>query len=238
MMIGALLAFGVAIVLGQEGRADSSLLPIDSNGRLAENVLLVLDTATERWTNLAPIGRRKILVSAKDDLLKEGDVAACLWKGYPPEYSKDSMNTATEEDDPAEFKEDLCDHLEMGFISYFTDETLTITWINPVTGQLTDAVQNLDAGEKNTAWIHTVPTHKFMVKGKNYERIFEAQVPSIFTVGTKPDYTTLGKTITEANKIGRVRMELSRVRNIKRVFTDVGFKKIKVPRDVWAEVST
>ena len=172
------------------------------------------------------------------DILAKDIVAACIWKGYPVDYLKDSINIAKEQDDVHEFITQKCNQLEMGFISYFDDEVLTITWIHPTTRNLTNHVNYLKPGEKNTEWIFTIPSHEFLVRGKNFEQKFTAEVPSIFTVGKRPDYTTLGRTITEASKIGRIRQELSRVRLIKRVFTDVGFKKIKVPRNVWAEIQT
>ena len=165
-------------------------------------------------------------------------MASCIWKGFPVESLKHSIYNAKEKDRLEKFFRDQCDVLEMGFISYFKDEVLDIAWIDPQTGEPTDRILPLKAGEKNTAWLTTVPTHEFLVRGKNFEKVYRAEVPSIFTVGPMPDYTSLGRTISEANKVGRVRAELSRVRQIKRVFTDVGFKKIKTPPAVWAEIQT
>jgi hypothetical protein len=220
----------------------TSLLPVDENKRLSENILLIRSTASSKWKKAQAIGRRTIISSSTqdDDLYfpQRDYVANCLWKGFPIDYVKDSINLGKEKESVKQFFDDKCNHLEMGFISYFDDEILNITWIDPETNELTENVQTLKAWERNTEWIHTVPSHEFQVKGKKFEKIFKAEVPSIFTIGQKPDYTTLGRTITEANKLGRIRQELSRVRLIKRVFTDVGFKKIKVPRDVWAEIST
>ena len=235
----SIVTFVIACILFQGiAEAANSKLPIDENRRLKENVLLVRDTASKKWQTFTATGRTKIIVTDSDDVLASPSiVASCLWKGYPVDYVKDSINTATEKDSPAKFGETKCDHLELGFISYFEDEVLSVTWIQ-ADGELSDNVQKLKAGEKNTLWIHTVPSHKFLVKGKTFEQEYTAHVPSIHIVGTKPDYTTLGRTITEANKVGRVRQELFRVQKIKRVFTDVGFKKTLVPRDVWAEIST
>jgi hypothetical protein len=218
----------------------SAKIPVDKNNRLSENVYVVLGTAPKKWLKAEPVGRRTIQVSAEDDVFADAEtVAACFWKGYPADYIKDTLNAAKATDSLIEFVRERCDHLEIGFVSYFEGEVLKITWIHPETNQPMDShVQELQAGERNTAWVHTMPGHKFMVKGKSFEQTYEAIVPSIHIVGSKPDYTTLGRTITEENKIARIRGELARVRKIKRIFTDVGFKKIKVPRNVWSEIST
>jgi len=222
------------------GEVIAFTFPLDENGRLAESLYIVRRTAPAKWKNAAPEGRNKVLVDeeeAKELFASEDVVAVCLWKGFPVEYVKDSMNAAKVKDNAKDFINEKCNLVEMGFISYFEDEVLTITWITPE-GQLSNTVQFLHPGEKKTEWVYTRPMHKFQVKGKKFERNYTAIVPSIFTVGEKPDYTTLGRTITEAHKVGRIRQELSRVRIIKRVFTDVGFKKVKTPRNVWSEVLT
>jgi len=235
-MAQVLLLLGLILVLAAFGTLAE--IPVDANGRLSENLYIVRKSAPAEWTRMNPIGRTKIITDDVSLFKDDKAVAVCLWKGYPVDYIKDTVRVARAGDDIVNFIQKECDHLELGFISYFQDEVLTITWLDPRTGELTESVTELEAGERNTAWIHTVPSHSFRVQGRNFDQVFVATVPSIFTVGVKPDYTTLGRTITEQNKIGRIMSELGRVRIIKRVFTDVGFKKIQVPRDVWAEIQT
>lgn len=232
-----MLRFCFCSVLGLAAAAAVAEIPVDSNNRVAENLLLVRASAPAEWTQLRAIGRRTIL--SDDPLLFESPhvVAACVWKGFPVQYLNESTQTAALGDDLEDFVLTKCNPLEIGFISYFEGETLTITYVDS-NGKLAPRSTNLKAGEKNTAWVQSTPTHRFLVKGSTFEQVYEAVVPSIFMVGTPPDYTKLGATITEQQQLARVKQELGRVSKIKRVFTDVGFKKVPVPVKAWAEIST
>ena len=225
-------------------------LNVDKEGNLVESVVLVKSTAHSTWSRRRVsehMDTKEVPAALFELHVADGNAdmeAACVWKGLPLFTLKDVVRSSgryatSQVSKPQHWTRDTCMQAEIGFISYFENEILKVAWVDPSTGKPSpDHEQDLRNGEKSTLWIQSYIGHEFLVTGKSFSKKFLVDVPRIHTVGPKPDYASLGYTIPEGSKEGRVRMELERVLKVERVFTDVGFKKIKCPRDLWGEVRT
>jgi hypothetical protein len=72
----------LSFVLGQQ-------LPVDKDGRISANLLLIRATAPKAWQKLVGIGRTTVLVTDSSYFASDKIVAACIWKGFPVEYIAD-----------------------------------------------------------------------------------------------------------------------------------------------------
>ena len=239
-----------------ESLATAKLLGVktDDKGNLAESYILVSKAAADKvwrgkentkykyWKQIdvdEEVFRAEV-ANGLDDA-----VAACVLRGLPVFTLKDVVRSSErwasrDVEDRHDWITSVCLPAEIGFISYFYDHTVNVTWVRPDSGKPDPAyTHRLSAGEKNTLWINSYIGHEWLVEdGKGLRKVYKVKFPSIHILGPKPDYAALKRTIPEGSKLSRVRNELERVTQVERVFTDVGFKKIKCPRALWGEVST
>ena len=228
-------------------------LPADAEGNLLHNTLLLSDASdAAQWPRAQEHKWYEVRTARSDAFLThvaDGNrdvVAACLWRGVPLFTLRDVVRSsgrfataATALPNPSAWFRETCQKTEIGFISYFEGETLTATWIHPDTKQPAKGYDHqLRAGEKNTLWITSYVGHQFLMKGKSFSKTYDVKFPSIHIVGPKPDYASEGHSVPGRSREHRMKSELERVNKITRVFTDVGFKKIKCPNDLWGEVKT
>jgi len=208
-----------------------ALLPYNKDGRLSENVVLLKAPAPLEWLEMPGIFLKPTVIEIpaqvfeRDAALSDASVrAVCVWQGTPKGYVGDAAaKTNGKVKNFVSWVNKECQYAEIGFISYI-DEVLTIDWVDPATDMPSlPHRQTLEMGEKRTRWIGSYVGHTFEVRGSTYKQRFTVNYPNLNIVGQKPDYTTLGRTIDERDKVARVKNELVRTVRVTRVFTDVGF---------------
>jgi len=170
-----------------------------------------------------------------------------LRKGTPVEYAYDFFE-AYEANDPIDVEELLRwfvmqTRAEIGWVN-FSPDTLNILWVNEEGGLVANG--QVHFGEPKTEWRYSYIGHKFVIESKTLKEGDEGYV--------RKEYIVLGDSINvigtqESQKGGRQDMsqqefdnianyENKRADRIQRVFTDVGFKKIPVPRKLMGSILT
>jgi hypothetical protein len=127
---------------------------------------------------------------------------------------------------------------EVGFVSHSHRPNLNIYWINPTDGTHV-SVGALVYGERNTVWQVSHLGHHFILVDDESEEVLEKytiKFHSFFVYGE-------GGSATRKMDVTRriedtLRNEYYRSRNVKRTFTEVGFARDKLPRDLFSSMQS
>jgi len=231
--------------------------PLDSR-MLRHNLILALDPSTfitkseeAFWENALnrleeanPLF--KVRTSADTDSFRsaygEETKVVCLKRGTPIEYVFDYFKPCSSSKLAGVdrwFKQ--CSATSIGWINYSPD-ILNIYWksegINYPNGEI-------HIGEPKTVWKKASIGHTFILESKNLNasnpgyvhQEFVALGDSINIIGTQNERRKR-RDLSQEEGIHLDRRERNRAQRIKRVFTNVGFKRIQVPRKLMGSIRT
>lgn len=131
---------------------------------------------------------------------------------------------------------DDCQRVELGFISYAPHDA-TIYW-RSFDGEMIN-VGDLRRGERNTIWQNTFIGHTFEVIDKVTRAslgVFTAEHTGFFVIGENKSGINRALNFTEEIKDTFVH-EWKRANDVKRTFTELGFKRSRLPADIFTSMS-
>lgn len=143
--------------------------------------------------------------------------------------------------DPAEFKmardflRERCEKVEFGFLSYH-DRPVDLYWIRPADGERI-LNRKLEYGERKTQFISTFLGHRFVAEDEETKEVLldmTVEYTGIIGIG---DYKTMIQERHVEDEVRRTHMsEWNRHNRVKRTFSELGFKKGRLPNDLWASI--
>jgi hypothetical protein len=230
---------------------DLSELQFDQNRRLRNNVLLHSDNDScklkveSAWKlgNGYTETRQVEGMSAELAHVFAGEevpcVAVCLQRGteesllpYPmPQYmyaSDTGLNKVIE----------LCKSAEIGVISYDDRPTLSLYWMNKKTGEAVE-LDRLQKGERQMKWHSSFLGHEFEVRDTRDNSLvknFTVEFDGVIVVGN-PGPGTLQNPVPDHNIQNAMKNEWARCNRVKRTFTELGFARGRLPKDIWGSIS-
>lgn len=124
----------------------------------------------------------------------------------------------------------------------FSDIKLDVKWVDPMTKNLV-TLNSLEPREKLNKSHRTFIGHQFVLTNS----VTQEEVKSFtvtgngcvtYGIGQSVSNIYLGDNQTIENKIEDIfKTELDRSKSIKRTFSELGFKKEKLPKDIWGSMS-
>lgn len=164
-------------------------------------------------------------------------LAVRLVKGMAKSLIKSPLtgDISNDEEDTSEWISRMLG-VEMGWISYWPNDC-TLFWINHRGEKAQITV--LQPGEKNTFWTHSFMSHEFEIYDNGTGELvsrYIAEYDSFHVVG---NHVLSPMEYDDPQK--QIEKELKSVyfepKAIKRTFSELGFKKGKLPPDVWSSIS-
>jgi hypothetical protein len=245
LLLSALVPFSSGAIL------DLNELQVDENKHLQKNILLYSDnpscttTIQKAWSKDNPYASVRDLVSMDPSLVSlftDKNVtcfSACLGKGTAQELLAYPVphETYTGDSSIREFIQN-CRKAEVGFISYHPTP-LSLYWINLQT-QESVLLDTIEKGEAHMKWHSSFLGHKFEVRDQVTNDLLKVHVlefSGVIVIGDA-GLGTLSKPVDESNIQNAMRNEWTRCNRVKRTFTELGFAKGKLPKDVWTSIST
>jgi len=232
-----------------------SELPFDENGHLSLHFVVyseilcsndIVDTLgeslQEQFIRYIPFSRSALPSLWPVD--NESCTAVYLERGIPAAYIEfpfpHRVFTETNDSNILSWLMDSVLAVEIGFVSYLPNHA-EIFWIPPTVGETPIKAADLGYAEINTAWITTFLGHQFevidSVTGELYG-IFTAEYNGFYPLGDAG--TFVGSVTDTAYVEEQIResfyQEFNRYKRVKRTFTELGFKKGRLPNDVWGSV--
>ncbi len=226
-------------------RLFADFIDIDDQ-RLINNVIVIdeeFEYSDEDWALLTTLSERSVVVvsHAEYEFLFPESQVSCLFKGTPIDYIlnwNEKSPIDIYEDELYEWVINRCQKSEIGWVSYIEGAPLNIYWVDSDGNKVENG--KIQAGEENAQWRFTYLGHKFIIEDP------ENRIPPREYVITHDSINIIGeyKPLKEEQKPRpdedylkkKLEMEVKRTEKIKRVFTDVGFKKIEMPRNVWGAI--
>lgn len=178
--------------------------------------------------------------------------AACLEKGVPkslvgsvmPEKIYDSRSPSKGShtiQSPKRWFADTCTRVEVCVLSYHSKTSdLIVYWKEPTTGNLLPH-QSLPYGEKHTKCFYSYWGHEFVAKDSKTEEVvgtFTVETTSVMAWGDSPPSDRRSDNYDyEREILSTLKHEWTRHQRITRTFSPLGFKKGRLPNDVFASMS-
>jgi len=231
-----------------------SQLPLDDQGHLRSNWLLFQESndcgykIKEYWRegdyelrNLEEMSNEfadlfYTNVNSTNSICK----AVCLERGTPFSYIKYPIPPKIYNGGERSLNDWMwknCQAMEVGFISYL-DAPAFVYWINDQNERI--KIADLKRGEKNTFWTKTFLGHKFEIVHSVTLKIigeYVVEYNAFFPLGDSG--SGIHDEPNEEEEIrGVLSHEWSRANRVTRTFTELGFKKGRMPDDVWGSIQT
>jgi hypothetical protein len=172
-----------------------------------------------------------------DDTRKYQCAVVCLERGthsshifHPLDY-----HVIVDSDDLFNDINTNCQAAEVGFLSYFTDDS-TVYWVNE--NEERYEIGLLKPGERNTFWIQSFLGHRFQIVDMNDEVVsdFIVEYNAIMPVGQYTSHVQVRDVHEEVKRT--LESEWKRSNRIQRTFTEFGFSKGRLPTDLFASMSS
>ena len=241
----------IVVTIAQKDISSLSQLPLDENDHLESHWLLFGEKCGNKvstaWDK-SPIALRNIALATNKALGeislingRESEcVAVCLERGTPSTYIQypfpESIYIESDGDNLEDWIFTKCQQMEIGFVSYHHNPA-TIFWVRPEDGERIP-ISDLLYGEKNTFWTTTVLGHEFEVVDQATEELlgsYLAEFNSFFPIGEPP--SMLRELEDEKQQASDMfDFEFDHFQGVKRTFTELGFKKGRLPEDVWGSM--
>ena len=174
----------------------------------------------------------------------ESVMTVCLKKGTPVDYIQDYMRVTGAEFKSVQMRRwftDECAKVEFGLVS-FEDEMLEVFWLNQNTNEEV-SIGDLIPGEQNTMWRVGYVGHLFVVKGKGESSKFQPKSfmlegDQILRIGEQETIVGKRKDPYQSEYDRYHQNEIARAARIKKIFTNTGYKRLSVPRELWGSIRT
>lgn len=227
-------------------------LEYDENQHLRKNILVYSSspiscqtTITNAWNRDNPYASVRDLIPLDSSLISsftDKNITcfyACLGRGVAKDLISYPLPKEMYTGDTTlrEFIS-VCKQAEVGFISYHPTP-VKLFWINTNT-QESVHLDTITKGERNMKWHSSFLGHKFEVRDEETNELLKVHIVDFSGVVVVGDAGTgtLPAPVAESNIQNAMKNEWTRCNRVKRTFTELGFAKGKLPKDVWASIST
>ena len=225
-------------------------LRLDDNGHLFDHHLLFTEGCKEFDDIFLESEGSRVHTAMTDDLAvslyghSADCIAAVLHRGTPQKllqyiFEEDMISSNVVHGEPSisqwlRQKESL----ELGWISYH-ERDCYVYWVSG--DETLTPISILKPGEKHTFWTSSYFNHEFVVKDAETDEVlgeYRAEYDAFYVIGVNPLDSNLNP---EDDKADEIKEELQSVyfetTAVKRTFSEIGFKKGKLPLDVFASIS-
>jgi hypothetical protein len=220
-------------------------LNLDENMRLTENYMLYevngCNDMLISWNRHHASHARTSIVMSKliaDQFRANSSCAAvCLNRGVHYDLITEQIPELIFGNSATNTWIDFCQSAEIGFVSHMLDKEASIYWLSPKGERHLTNV--LKYGERNTIWINSFLGHTFEVVDSSSQDLllsFTVQYDCALVFGE--DGSHLGQAVDERLINKTFHSEWNRASKVKRTFTELGFSKGRVPRDLWSSMSS
>ena len=226
-------------------------LPFDDNGKLTHHHLVY------------PAGNAKCAAAKQDKVYgfqtaaltgealqavfpgaNEGDcVAACLEKGVDRSVAHAAMPFRHWDGKESVFKTwfdgPSCKQVEVCLLNYHSRDTpIKIYWLDPVNGAKKEHM-DINFGEHGTRCFQSFVGHEFVAEdgdsGEFLETIFIEHITTK-AIGVSPPNANPERHNFDKEIVSTLRNEWNRHNRVKRTFSELGFKKGRLPDDIFASM--
>ena len=226
-------------------------LPFDENGKLVSHQVLypagdpyciVSKLAETEGFELHPV-TGEALQAVFPGVDEEQCRAVCLEKGTDRSVVHAAMPHRhwNGEGKFHEWFQDTCRKVEVCLMNYHSRETpVKVYWIHPETGELTLHME-IKFGEHGTRCIHSFVGHEFLAEdGATGEELETFKVGHITTkaFGISPPNANPARRDFEKEVVKTLNNEWNRHNRVSRTFSELGFKKGRLPDDVFASMGS
>lgn len=227
-------------------------LPLDDEGRLAANHLLysascpaalVASLADERGVREPRAAAPAVMRAFADSACS----LVCLQRGVPDHLIAHTLPylvvSAEDEGFPengSDWASATCDAAELGLVNNL-DREAHLFWVHPATGKEKHSGVVAAGGQSQMLWCATHLGHAFVVRdaaGEELLRVPPVQHDTFLQVGPSPPSEGGPDFLDHVEQRSRELLlrEWEGKDNVTRTFTDMGFGKGRLPRDVWASM--
>lgn len=241
----------ISVLTFSNGIQNFNELEYDENQHLLKNIILYSDTKTcqttlvNAWNRDNPYSSIRDLIPIDTSLISlftEKNVScfySCIGKGTAKDLLQYPLPSDMYTGDTT-LREFIarCKQAEVGFISYHPTP-VKLFWINLQT-QESVHLDTITKGEANMRWHSSYLGHKFEVRDEQTDELLKTHIVEFSGVVVVGDAGrgTLPTPVHESNIQNAMKNEWARCNRVKRTFTELGFAKGKLPKDVWASIST